>query len=350
MVRIGIAGCGSIARFRHAPEYAENENAFICGFFDPIKERAEQLAGRWGGKVYETYADMLGDSSIDAVSICTANNAHCEMSCKALEAGKHVLCEKPMAVNSQDAQKMVSTANKHQRFLMIGHNQRLHPTHQKAKELIDSHSLGRVLSIHSAFCHRGPEYWSVEKSNRTWFFDKSKAFVGALGDLGVHKIDLIQWLLSDEISRVFATLSVLDKRDSHGDFISVDDNARCIFYTKKGVLVTLNVSWTCYGSEENGTTIYCEGGVVKIFENPQFSIVVTRKDGDKEFYQTGDMQTNDHQINSGVINAFVNSVEKNVPPEISGKEGLKVVKVVEACVRSDKELRWIELMDQEESL
>lgn len=344
MVQVGIAGCGSIARFRHAPEYAANENASIAGFYDPVKERAQMLAAKFGGKIYETYEEMLQDPSIHAVSICSANHAHCAMTCQALEAGKHVLCEKPMAANSTDAEKMVITAKKKKRFLMIGQNQRLHPAHQKAKELIDSQSLGRVLSAHSVFCHRGPEFWSAEKSNRTWFFDKSKAFIGALGDLGVHKIDLMQWLLSDEISKVCAAVSVLDKRDSLGNPISVDDNARCIFYTRKGVLITLNVGWTCYGEEENGTTLYCEGGVVKIFENPDFSIVLTRKNGDKEYYQTGKMQTNDSQMNSGVIDAFVHSIVTDTPPEISGEEGLKAVKVVEACLRSSEEQRWIELI------
>ena len=196
--------------------------------------------------------------------------------------------------------------------------------------------LGKVLSFRTGFAHSGPENWSADKSNNTWFFDKSKAFIGAMGDLGVHKLDLIQWLVGQPITEVMALVTTIDKRDSSGELISVDDNARCILKMRNGVIGTLSVSWTCYGDEENGTAIYGQNGVMKIFEDPDYSIVITKSNGDKTFYQLGKMQTNAEQSSSGVIDAFVDSIVRQVPPEISGEEGLKTLRVIEACLQSSQ--------------
>ncbi|MBC8534975.1 Gfo/Idh/MocA family protein [Yeguia hominis] len=336
MINVGIAGCGSIARFRHAPEYLANPESKIAGFYDPISERSEALSREFGGCVYASYDDMLKDPNISAISVCSANTFHAQMTIQALQAGKHVLCEKPLATSSKDAEKMVEAAKSSGCYLMVGQNQRFHPAHKKAKEILKVGELGKVLSFRTGFAHAGPETWSADKSNKTWFFDKSKAFIGAMGDLGVHKLDLVQWLIGEPITEVMALVTTIDKRDSSGDLISVDDNARCILKMPSGIIGTLSVSWTCYGEEENGTTIYCEKGVMKIFEDPDYSITVTSRNGDKTFYQLGKIQTNESQSNSGVIDAFIESIIKQRPPEISGEEGLKTLRVIEACLYSSQ--------------
>ena len=99
MLKIGILGCGKIAQVRHIPEYADNPNCELKGFFNPTKSRAEDMAAKYGGKAYDTAEELLADPEIDAVSVCAANNAHAELTIKALRAGKHVLCEKPMAIS-----------------------------------------------------------------------------------------------------------------------------------------------------------------------------------------------------------------------------------------------------------
>jgi predicted dehydrogenase len=88
MVKVGIVGCGTITMVRHAPEYYNNPDAEIAGFYDIVPERAAELAGKFGGKVYETCDELLADTTIDAVSICTANDTHAEYTVKALAAGK----------------------------------------------------------------------------------------------------------------------------------------------------------------------------------------------------------------------------------------------------------------------
>ena len=191
-IRIGILGCGKIAQVRHIPEYADNPDCKLAAFYNPSRQRAEDMAAKYGGKVYDSAEELLADPEIDAVSVCAANYAHAELAIKALKAGKHVLCEKPMATTIEDCEAMAEAARESGKFLMIGHNQRLAKAHVKAKELIDEGLIGKILSFRTTFGHGGPETWSINPGKGTWFFDKKRAAMGAMADLGVHKTDLIQ--------------------------------------------------------------------------------------------------------------------------------------------------------------
>ena len=183
------------------------------------------MADKYGGKAYATADELLADPEIDAVSVCVANNAHAELSIKALQAGKHVLCEKPMAVTLEECEAMVAEAKKAGKFLMIGHNQRLAKAHVKAKELIDAGLIGRIITFRTIFGHGGPETWSITPGKNVWFFDKKRAAMGAMADLGVHKTDLIQFLTGQRVVKTTARLTTLDKRGADGELIGVDDNA-----------------------------------------------------------------------------------------------------------------------------
>lgn len=133
MTGIGIIGCGKISQVRHIPEYLANPDARIVGLFDNNMERAAELAQKIGAKAYDTLDALLADPEIDAVSVCVANVAHCEVTVKALRAGKHVLCEKPMAITIEECELMVKTAEECGRKLMIGQNQRLAQAHAMAR-------------------------------------------------------------------------------------------------------------------------------------------------------------------------------------------------------------------------
>jgi len=336
MINVGIMGCGSIARHRHAPEFFLNPDSKIAGFYDPKEERALELSEKYGAKVYKTVEEMLADDRIDAVCVAASNNMHAPLSIKALNAGKHVLCEKPMATSVEDAEKMISAAKKAGKFLMIGHNQRLVPGHIRAKEILKTGELGKILTFRTTFGHGGPETWSADKGLHTWFFKKNDAFIGTMGDLGVHKADLIRWLIDDEIDEVKAYVSTLDKKNEKGEAIEVDDNAVAVLKSKSGIIGTLTASWTYYGDEDNSTVLYCSNGVMRIYDNPDFPIVVTKKNREKAYYKIGRIQTNEEQSKSGIPDAFVKSIVTGTPPEISGEEGFAALKIVMACKKSQE--------------
>lgn len=345
MLRVGIIGCGSIAKQRHGYEYFHNADVQIRGFYDLIDARAQALADLYGGSVYADVDAMLADPEIDAVSVCMANAFHAEISIKALRAGKHVLCEKPMAVTMEQCEAMVAAAKESGKRLMIGHNQRLAPAHRKAKELLTSGALGRVITFQSTFGHKGPEMWSMDKSANTWFFKKASASFGSMADLGIHKIDLMRYLIGSEITSVYSTMQVLDKKFPDGTPIEVDDNSVEILNFADGAMGTVTTSWTHYGEECNASVLYCEKGIMKLYADPQYSLKVVNADGTRVLYALDRLQTNDdaQQASSGVIDEFVSAIEENRPSVLDAADVIRSMQAVFACLRSAEEGRLVAL-------
>ena len=343
MINVGILGCGKIAQVRHIPEYAENPDVKLAAFYNPSRKRAEEQAEKYGGKVYDTAEELLADKSIDAVSICAANYAHAELSIKAMEAGKHVLCEKPMATTLADCEAMVECAKRTGKFLMIGHNQRLAKAHVEAKRLIDQGLIGDIITFRTTFGHGGPETWAINPGKNVWFFDKKKAAMGAMADLGVHKTDLIQFLTGQRVVRTTARLVTLDKRGEDGELIGVDDNAVCIYEMSGGAFGTMTASWTYYGAEDNSTVLYGTKGIMRIYDDPNHSIVVKLADGGEQVYDVEQIQTNDNQTKSGVIDLWVECLKNNTPPEISGESALYAMRAVFASIESSQTGRAVEI-------
>lgn len=335
-MKIGIIGCGKIAQVRHIPEYAAHPHCELKGFYDLNKARAEELAAKYGGVAYDTAEELLTDPEIDAVSVCAANYAHAELTVKALKAGKHVLCEKPMATTLADCEEMVKVAKEEGKLLMIGQNQRLTKAHMLAKQMVEDGELGKVLTFRTSFGHGGPETWSITPGNNTWFFDKTKAAMGAMADLGIHKTDLIQYLLGQKVVRTTAKLTTLDKRGGDGNLIGVDDNAICIYEMSGGTIGTMTASWTYYAAEDNSTILYGTKGELRIYDDPNHTIVLKKPNQEPRFLDVEQIQTNDNQTASGVIDAWVDCVVNNCYPELSGESVLSAMRAVFASIKSSE--------------
>jgi predicted dehydrogenase len=333
-IRVGIIGCGKIAQVRHIPEYAANPHVEVYGFYDINQARTQELAKKYGGKAFASYEELLADPAIEAVSVCAANHAHAEISIAALKAGKHVLCEKPMAISLQECEAMVAAAKESGKYLMIGQNQRLAKAHSKAKELIEQGAIGKVLTFRTIFGHGGPETWSIDPGSNVWFFDKTKAAMGAMAYLGIHKTDMIQYVLGSKIVKTQAVLTTLDKKDATGNLIGVDDNAICIYQMENGIIGTMTASWTYYAAEDNTTVIYGTKGELRLYDDPKYSVQQINADGTRIDYQIDQIQTNDNQTASGIIDLFVESLVEQKEPEISGENVLHAMKAVFASIES----------------
>ena len=336
MINIGIIGCGKIAQKRHIPEYLENVDANLVGFYDLNQARAKEISETFGGNAFNSIEDLLADPSIDAVSVCTANHTHAAITIQALQAGKHVLCEKPMATKLEDCQGMVDAANKAGKVLVIGQNQRLTKTHKKARELIRNGEIGQIIGFRTTFGHGGPETWSIDPGKNTWFFDKNIAVMGAMADLGIHKTDLLLFLSDQKIVETTAHLTTIDKRGADGELIKVDDTAICVYQLENGAIGTMTASWTFYGPEDNTTIIYGTKGIMRLYEDPQFSIQLFLKGGEKIYHEIDTIQTNENQTSSGVIDAFVESVITGQGGELAAEKVLESMKVIFASIESSQ--------------
>ena len=318
MIKIGIIGCGKIAQTRHLPEYATNPDAKLVGYYDKISSRAVQMAEKYGGKVYDSYYDLINDPEIDAVSVCVENRNHAEITNAALYAGKHVLVEKPMAVTLAECESMVAAAEFNGKHLMVGHNMRFDPVHRRAKELLEAGVIGDIITFRTTIGNAGPEGWSPDRD--AWFFDKDKAAMGALSDLGIHTT---------------AKVMTLNKHDDHGHFIGVDDNALCILRMNGGAVGTLAASWTVYGKECNSTCLYGTKGIMLIYSDPGAPIVV------RDMSNTSTAYSFEPSTRSGVIDEFVDALEHNREPEIDGKKALTIMSTVFGSIKSSEISRTV---------
>jgi len=331
-LRIGIIGAGKVVRVRHLPETKMNPHAEVGAVCDIVKSRAEEMAQEYDCQAYTDYHELVRDPHLDAVIVAATNNTHAEMTIAALEAGKHVMCEKPMATSLEDAQKMIDAAEKAGKQLMIAHNQRLEPANRKAKEIIQSGKLGKVLTFSSVFGHPGSEDWAID-GIKTWFYKKDISGMGVLGDLAIHKLDLVRWILEDDYTEAVAMLDTLNKRYLSGDLIDVEDNALCILRTTKGAMGTITTSWS-YKKENNSTVIYGENGVLELYVDPDFPLVVHYDFQNAEFHKLGKKSTNVEQVKTGIVDAFVEPIIQNKPVPIPGIEGYKALQAVLACQHS----------------
>ncbi|MCM3772774.1 MULTISPECIES: Gfo/Idh/MocA family protein [Priestia] len=331
-VKIGVIGCGSIAQHRHLPEYKMNEQVELVAVCDINAERANSVAQQYGVKAYTNYEELLASGTVEAVSVCTPNYLHAPISVAALNSGVHVLCEKPMATSEEEAKAMIEAAKTNGKKLMIGHNQRFVASHQKARELIEKGEIGKIYSFRTAFGHGGPEGWSVD-GKESWFFKKDEAFIGAMGDLGVHKTDMLRYILGEEIVEVGAFVESNAK-----DFANVDDNAVCVLKTESGIIGTLAASWAYNGKEDNSTIVYGEKGILRLEDDPKYSLVAQYATGEVVNYELGKIQSNDEggQSNSHVIEQFVDAVAEDKESPVPGEEGLKSLAVILAALKSSQ--------------
>ena len=336
-LKYGFIGTGSIMQHRHLPECHQGANMEVAAVADPVEDRARSTAEKYKATAYFDHAKMLAEADLDAVVVGSPNAFHAPHTIEALQAGCHVLCEKPMAGNVKAAREMIAAAEKAGKYLMIGMNQRLMPPHVKAKQVLDRGELGKVLAFETNFKHAGPDGWSIDGA-KSWFFKKDLAVMGVNGDLGIHKADLMRFLLGEEFTHVGGFVTTLDKKTPDGQPISVDDNAYLTLKTQSGTIGSIHISWTNYGHiSDNGTVLHCEHGVMRIGMDETYGVMVDFRDGRKERYVVGAMATNEKQLPSGVIDSFTHCILNQTPPTIDGQEGLRALTVITTAIEAASE-------------
>jgi len=269
-IKVGVIGCGFIAMFKHFPALAEVEDLEIVAFCDIIPEKASMMAGKYGtvlAKVTADYRELLDNPEIDVVHICTPNNTHCEITCAALEKGKHVMCEKPMAVTSEEAEKMAETARRVGKKLTIGYQNRFREDTQFMKRMVEAGDLGEIYFSKALACRRrGVPTWGV-------FTDKQKQGGGPLIDLATHALDITLWMMDDyEPELVMGqTFNKIGRKGSPANIggswdaetFEVEDSAFGMIRMKNGHTINIESSWvlnTLIANEASVILCGTEGG------------------------------------------------------------------------------------------
>jgi predicted dehydrogenase len=193
-VRVGIIGCGGIANGKHLPALKAVKEVEMVAFCDIIESKAEEAAKKYGtpnAKVYKDYRKLLEDKSIDVVHVCTPNRSHSFITIDALEAGKHVMCEKPMAINAAEAKKMVEAAKRTGKKLTIGYQNRHRPDSLFVKAECEAGNIGEIYYAKAtALRRRAVPTWGV-------FLNEYEQGGGPLIDIGTHALDLTMWCMNN---------------------------------------------------------------------------------------------------------------------------------------------------------
>ncbi len=256
-LRMGIIGTGMIAN-SHAKQYQAMENARITAVADIDRARAKTFAKTYNtAKVFTDWKDLLEQPNVDAVSICLPVHLHAPATIDALEAGKHVLCEKPMARNASEAQAMVDAEKKTGRKLMVYYRRRFSTSARRAKEIIDAGELGRIYFSKLLFHRwRGRPGYDMP-SFGAWFMKKEQAGGGIMMDMGGYSLDLILGLLDfPRIKAVSAAMyREIDKEKAEAAGVDVEDLAVGLVRLADGGSIWIDVAFAINADEPNAELI-----------------------------------------------------------------------------------------------
>jgi predicted dehydrogenase len=230
-VRVAVIGCGLIGARRARVASEAGDEVSLVADVDPGRaaETSAATQSRWTTE----WRDVVADPSVDAAIVATPNRDAVEITTGLLAAGKHVLCEKPLGRNAEEAARSVAAARANNRVLKVGFNHRHHPAIARAHELASGGAIGPLLGIRAAYGHGGrPGY------DREWRGDPELAGGGELLDQGVHVVDLCRWFLGD-FDRVLAVVATW-----YWSIAPLEDNAFALLCAPGGEVASLHTSWT----------------------------------------------------------------------------------------------------------
>ena len=251
IIKIGIIGCGNIAKGKHMPTLAKMEGVELVAFCDIVEEKAQKAAEKFGvpnAPTFVDYKDLLAMEEIEVVHICTPNLTHREITVAALEAGKHVMCEKPMAVTAADAKAMLDAAKRTGKKLTIGYQNRFREDSMFMKKEAEKGTFGEVyFAKATALRRRAVPTWGI--------FQDKDAKAGPLFDIGTHALDLTLWMMNNYkpkycVGTIYNKLNASPKGEQGNIWGSWDpekytaeDSAFGFVVMENGATIFLESSW-----------------------------------------------------------------------------------------------------------
>ncbi len=231
-LRVGLVGLGAAAQVSHIPALKKIEDFELAALSDRDPEKGARVAQKFQvPKAYSRFEELLSDD-VDVVDICTPNYLHAPMAVSALEAGKHVFCERPLARSAEEAAGMVKAAKKHERLLMCSVQHRFRPDAQLLRKFLEKGELGEIFFTKAGWLRQRTQWDSDE-----WRRQKRESGGGVILDLGFQMLDLALWIMGNpKVESVTANLH----RSRKGE---VEDNAIAFFRLGTGATLTLEVTW-----------------------------------------------------------------------------------------------------------
>jgi predicted dehydrogenase len=250
-VKVGIIGSGFEADIHAASFQILPEEAEVVAVASPTRGHPEALAKKYGiPRVFHDYREMLKDRDIEIVTINAPNDLHCAMTRDIAGAGKHVVCEKPLAMTLEEADEMIDVCKKQGVLLAYAEELLFTPKYVKAKEMADQGAFGKVYLVKQSEKHSGP--------HAAWFWDVARSGGGVFMDMGCHGIAFCWWFLGrPKIKSVYCQMGT----HAHADRTKAEDNSICILEFEGGAVGLIEDSWAKPGGMDDCTEIYGTRGV-----------------------------------------------------------------------------------------
>ena len=336
-VRIALVGCGRISQ-THFDAIREVEGVALVAVCDIVDERARDAGAKNGVPWFTSYAKMLADVPCDAVAICTPSGLHPQHGILAAREGKHVICEKPMAITLSAADELVHVCDENEVHLFVVKQNRLNPSVQLVKRAIDKGRFGRIYLANTTVRWTRPqEYYDQAPWRGTWEFDG-----GAFMNQASHYVDLIQWLVGP-VESVIAKTATLARR------IETEDTGVAVLRFRSGALGVIEVTMLTYPKNLEGSiTVLGERGTVRIGGVAVNEIKEWQFDAPDEMdakiadasYQTTSVYGFGHPM---YYDNVINTLRGEAVPETDGREGLKSLELLIAMYLSARDGRRINL-------
>jgi predicted dehydrogenase len=325
-MNIGIIGAGLQGK-RRARALKQFKGDKLVAIADVNQKAAKSLADDNNARAYKSWETIIDRKDIDAVIICTPPNLHAVISIAAMKKGKHVLCEKPLAMNPVEAKKMVEAAQKNKVILKCGFNHRYHPGIRQAKEWINKGLIGELMSIRCQYGIGGRLGYDKE-----WRADAKVAGGGQLMDQGMHLLDLCRYFIGD-FNEAFGFLAT-----SYWD-MPIEDNAFAILRTKKGQVASLHASWTIWKNRFTFEIFGKDGYIIVEGLGGSYGTekaMLGKRAFLKPFHEEiVEFRGEDHSWQEEWQD-FIISIKDNREPSGSGNDGLQALRLADAIYKSDR--------------
>lgn len=346
-IKVGIIGCGGIANGKHMPSLSKLNDVEMVAFCDIIEEKAESAKARYGtpdAKVYTDYQELLKDEEIDVIHVCTPNRSHAPISIDSLHAGKHVMCEKPMAKTAEDARKMVEAAKETGKKLTVGYQHRHKPEAIYLKEVIERGDLGEIYFAKAfAIRRRGTPNWGV-------FLNEYEQGGGPLIDIGTHSLDVTLYLMNNYepkmvVGTKYKKVNNADCGNPWGGWDeeqhTMEDSAFGFIVMKNGATIMLESSWalnTCEPISE-GSTVLCGSDAGAQIKN---GVTINKGEFNRLIEIKPDMSSGGVAFYEGISDnpaevearRWIDAVKNDTDPIVLPEQACVVSEILEAIYKS----------------
>lgn len=341
-IQIGIIGAGNIAQNEHIPAYLKVKGVKLAAVYDIHQDRAAQVAKDYGMKHCASLEELLSVGALDAVSVCTWNNGHAEAAINASKAGKHVLCEKPMAMTVEEAVAMEEAAKSSGKVFMMGFVRRFCPEAKLVNEMRAQGQFGDIYYARASMLRR-------RGTPLGWFTDISKSGGGPVIDIGVHILDLT-WYLMGKPKPVSVTANThyvfgdfktkgVDRWtafDTDNLVYNVEDSAAGTVSFENGKSVNFDISWAINGPGVMNVHLYGSRAGAEVFPLTVFGENAGYLSDNKPVFEEEDAFYNE-------VSHFITCIREGSEPVSPASDGVAVQKILCGIYESSKQNKTVTL-------